>query len=232
MSSCAAGHEKYEAAKGGLRREDLEPLVVLAELLNQIAESVGRSTATVRHWLGRYGLKTNAKPGGPVKPGARAVGARSRPFRGDVAMRTTWCFNTSRSEFTWLLQMPPMSSRARSEKAPASQANTQRGGRCQLCGYHRCIAALEFHHRDPAAKEFSLSRRGARSIERLRSGGGQVRAPMLELSRRGRGWRGRADVDWRRVQLTFRVARSGVAQLVAQDAVKPSRLWVRIPPPE
>ncbi len=58
----AAGHEKY-AAKGGLRREDLEPLVVSGESLNQIAESVGRSTATVRHWLRRYGLKTTAKAG-------------------------------------------------------------------------------------------------------------------------------------------------------------------------
>ena len=32
------------------------------------------------------------------------------------------------------------------------------GGRCIACGYDRCVAALEFHHRDPATKAFALSR--------------------------------------------------------------------------
>jgi len=31
-----------------------------------------------------------------------------------------------------------------------------RGGRCEDCGYAGAIWALEFHHRDPATKEFSL----------------------------------------------------------------------------
>lgn len=30
------------------------------------------------------------------------------------------------------------------------------GGRCSKCGYDRCIAALDFHHRDPSIKEFNL----------------------------------------------------------------------------
>lgn len=28
---------------------------------------------------------------------------------------------------------------------------------CSICGYSRCVAALEFHHKDPRKKEFSLS---------------------------------------------------------------------------
>jgi hypothetical protein len=43
------------------------------------------------------------------------------------------------------------------------------GGRCALCGYDRCMAALEFHHLDPSLKAFALSVRGiTRSIEALR----------------------------------------------------------------
>jgi hypothetical protein len=30
------------------------------------------------------------------------------------------------------------------------------GGRCVLCGYDRCLRALEFHHRDPSEKTFAL----------------------------------------------------------------------------
>jgi len=31
------------------------------------------------------------------------------------------------------------------------------GGRCRLCGYDRCIWALEFHHLDPNKKKFKVS---------------------------------------------------------------------------
>ena len=31
------------------------------------------------------------------------------------------------------------------------------GTACTICGYDRCTAALEFHHIDPAAKEYSPS---------------------------------------------------------------------------
>ena len=41
------------AGKGGLERADLEPLVQAGMSIAQIAESVGRSRATVRHWLMR-----------------------------------------------------------------------------------------------------------------------------------------------------------------------------------
>ena len=42
-----------------------------------------------------------------------------------------------------------------------------KGGKCQLCGYSKCIAALEFHHRDPNQKEFSLSK-VIRSFEKMK----------------------------------------------------------------
>lgn len=32
-----------------------------------------------------------------------------------------------------------------------------KGGKCERCGYNRCSAALEFHHRDPSQKRFALS---------------------------------------------------------------------------
>lgn len=32
-----------------------------------------------------------------------------------------------------------------------------KGGKCIHCGYNKCIGALDFHHRNPAIKEFSIS---------------------------------------------------------------------------
>ena len=31
------------------------------------------------------------------------------------------------------------------------------GGKCCICGYDRCIDALEFHHKDPSIKERQVS---------------------------------------------------------------------------
>jgi hypothetical protein len=35
-----------------------------------------------------------------------------------------------------------------------------KGGKCEQCGYDRCLDALEFHHKDPAQKDFSISAKG------------------------------------------------------------------------
>ena len=32
-----------------------------------------------------------------------------------------------------------------------------KGGKCQKCGYDKCEGALQFHHRDPKQKDFTLS---------------------------------------------------------------------------
>lgn len=35
-----------------------------------------------------------------------------------------------------------------------------KGGKCQCCGYDKCVEALEFHHIDPATKEFGIGENG------------------------------------------------------------------------
>ncbi len=42
------------------------------------------------------------------------------------------------------------------------------GGECKLCEYNKCIAALDFHHRDPKTKKFEVSRSGVVFSERVR----------------------------------------------------------------
>jgi len=43
------------------------------------------------------------------------------------------------------------------------------GGKCECCGYDKCLDALEFHHRDPNAKDFGISSSGITyKWERLR----------------------------------------------------------------
>jgi len=31
------------------------------------------------------------------------------------------------------------------------------GGKCNICGYNKCMDALHFHHKDPSQKKFTIS---------------------------------------------------------------------------
>ena len=35
-----------------------------------------------------------------------------------------------------------------------------KGGKCERCGYSRCVRALQFHHLDPEEKDFGISQKG------------------------------------------------------------------------
>lgn len=51
-------------------------------------------------------------------------------------------------------------------KAIRKRLIIDRGGKCERCGYNKCLAALEFHHLNPADKEFSISNNGLPSFEK------------------------------------------------------------------
>lgn len=40
-----------------------------------------------------------------------------------------------------------------------------KGGKCEICGYDKCIEALEFHHLDPNKKEINISNSSIHDIE-------------------------------------------------------------------
>jgi transposase len=175
----AANHGKHEA-KGGLTREELNPLVDAGMSIAEIAEAVGRSKATVRHWLGKYELRTGGGVGrrsADASREARAAGlteallACPRHGQGSHVRDSRGYFRCRRCR-----QEAVVRRRRRVKEILVQEA----GGRCRLCGYDRCVAALEFHHLDPAAKEFGVAQNGmARSIERLRA---EVRKCLLLCS--------------------------------------------------
>jgi hypothetical protein len=43
------------------------------------------------------------------------------------------------------------------------------GGCCSLCGYSKCVKALEFHHLDPSRKEFTISGSHSRSWGKIKN---------------------------------------------------------------
>lgn len=162
----AVNREKH-AAQGGLMREELEPHVAAGMSTRQIAEALGRSQTTVRHWLREYGLKTRHAE-------SRGESVDMRRMRMEVVRRE--CPQHGLTDFKRRNPSGYRCLKCRSEAVVRRRRKVKRilveeaGGACSGCGYSRCIAALEFHHLEPAEKMFSLSHRGvARSLARARA---------------------------------------------------------------
>lgn len=55
-------------------------------------------------------------------------------------------------------------------KKVRQMAIDHKGGSCQICGYNKCIEALEFHHIDSLQKDFNISAKGhSRSWVRVKA---------------------------------------------------------------
>ena len=59
-----------------------------------------------------------------------------------------------------------------SERQRRRQANKLKlinmlGGKCVICGYNSCSAALQFHHTDPKKKHFAISDNTTNKFEKL-----------------------------------------------------------------
>jgi transposase len=150
------------AAKGGLERGQLEALIERDMSISEIASAVDRSKATVRHWLTEYGLRTTRavrRHSGAEQPRRTE---RSCPHHGETTFQL-------RREGGYRCLKCRSEAVAKRRRRIKQILVYEAGGACRICGYDRCIAALEFHHVAPADKRFSLSERGvARSLARAR----------------------------------------------------------------
>jgi transposase-like protein len=164
----AAGVDKY-SPRGALLLEELEPLVAEGASLAQIAESVGRSKGTVRHWLAKYGLHTQCPTRGPRRPDAYQARAEGQKTPVLDCPRHGAAEHVQDARGSYRCRRCRADSVVRRRRRVKQLLVVEAGGRCRLCGYDRCTAALQFHHLDPAAKEFGLAQRGARSLVKLRA---------------------------------------------------------------
>jgi transposase len=159
-------HKQKHAAGGGIERADLEALVNTGATVREIAEQLDRSIGAVRHWLLKYGLQTR-----------RGAARRDRRSMAQLGQATCEMYCDRHGQTTFRLEGRGWYRCIRCRSHYVSRWRRQMkailvkeaGGRCRLCGYNRCIGALQFHHVNPAEKAFALSGNGmTRSLERVR----------------------------------------------------------------
>ena len=148
-----AGRERH-APKGGVDEALLRELVAAGLSIRQIAAELDLSYTAVRHQLTKHALKTEVP--GRRRPGHRWCDRHDGPLYEYAPGRFRCRRCVSEAVTRW----------RRRKKALLVQES---GGCCRRCGYDACVAALEFHHVDPATKSFAISVDGTtRSLAALR----------------------------------------------------------------
>lgn len=155
----ASSHAARHAARGGIDREVLVALVDRGLSVRAIGQELGVSYATVRHWLGRYGLQT--------RRASRSRALSTSVVEREDGLATAECPRHGVTDFTRRHGGAWRCLKCRSEAVSARRRRVkaalvvEAGGCCVICGYARSVAALQFHHVDPTAKVFQIARRGA-----------------------------------------------------------------------
>jgi transposase-like protein len=161
-----SAHTRRHAARGGIDEQLLRQMVSGHFSIRDIAETMDRSAATIRHHLARLGLETD--------PGRHSPAASRAAARGD-AETTLYCdlhgitrhVRRDAGYRCAICRVDDVTARRRRVKRILLE---EAGGCCARCGYDRCIGALHFHHLDPAVKSFGVGAAGVtRSLEAARA---------------------------------------------------------------
>ncbi|MFL5892382.1 MAG: helix-turn-helix domain-containing protein [Solirubrobacterales bacterium] len=149
-------------------RTEERPLEALADsgmTLREIADELGVSASTVRHWMKKFGLRTRR----------HRANRHPRSVR-NPALIVDDCSRHGETEFVLENRGSYRCKRCRSESVSQWRQRLklklidEAGGACAICGHSRLPSALHFHHVDPSTKEFALSQEGiTRSLERARA---------------------------------------------------------------
>lgn len=154
------------SARGGIDRDCLSVLVTQGLPIRAIAEELGVSQTTVRHWIARHDLPRPVEVRRAHIDAAKRMGQRTLAGKCKTHGDTTFVIENSGRVRCRRCRMEAVAEwRRRTKKRLIDEA----GGCCTLCGYDRNQAALQFHHLDPDQKAFALSTRGlTRSLAELR----------------------------------------------------------------
>jgi transposase-like protein len=169
----AVNSERF-TPKGSIPREELEPLVAQGLTMREMGEKLGRGISSVRDALAKHGLETERAARAQLPPDSRLKQIeRTCPKHGltrYVKDRPHGYYRCVRCRSERVVER-----RRRVKEILVAEA----GGGCVICGYDRFVGALEFHHIDPATKEFGASRSGGDALDRPLAGRGSEVCPVV-----------------------------------------------------
>lgn len=155
------------APKGGVDSARVIELVEEGASIRAMAKELGVGYSTMRHWLRRLNLETEASVRKKEAERAREAGLRRTYLRCPRHGHTAFYARSEGGYRCAKCNSGAVSERRRQVKRTLV---AEAGGSCRICGFDEHPSALQFHHLDPSTKEFHMAHHGvSRSIRRMRS---------------------------------------------------------------
>jgi hypothetical protein len=121
----------------------------------QIAEQSNTTQANVRYWLKKYNLQT-------IRTTNKENELKLCPKCNISKSKTEFYHSKKSSSYCKSCIVESNLQRQRDTKLLAVE---YKGGKCSICGYSKCIAALDFHHTNPIEKDKNFfNMRGGLSV--------------------------------------------------------------------
>lgn len=112
----------------------LEKLISLGFSTRKIAKELNKSQASIKYWLLKFNLKTQKT----FNELCKICGSKKEKIYSNKRSICVDCINKESVK------------RFQNNK---KQQVEYKGGKCEKCGYDKCMAALAFHHLDPKEKD-------------------------------------------------------------------------------
>ena len=125
-----------------MERSILEQYVELSYSTRKIAQLSNLSQTNVRHWLKKYGLKTNLNQFNESEYSCDCGERNPENFYGHSKKTCSKCHNLRTGE---------------TGKNNRLFAVEKLGGKCMVCDYAKYIGSLDIHHLDPKIKDKNFS---------------------------------------------------------------------------
>ena len=135
-----------------MEKETLEKFLQQNLDATEIAKQLNCSRNKIIYWLNKFNLKTN----------------RQESIKNDYLTKfCSKCKKVKNKEDFYALKenkLSPYCIECKSNSSKKLRIDFKlelvllKGGKCCICGYNKCIAALDFHHLDPSKKELSFNK--------------------------------------------------------------------------
>jgi hypothetical protein len=141
-----------------MNKEELQELINQKLSINQLSKHFKKSKSTIIYWLKKFDLKTlylqyNKGPDSLYCVVCKTSAKEDFYTKGYRRFKCKTCHKKRIKEKT--------------DNRKIELIN-YKGGKCLTCGYDKCIAALEFHHRDPSQKDPDWSKSRKHKFEKIK----------------------------------------------------------------
>jgi transposase-like protein len=161
----SSAYGPIHAPRGGIDSAVLAELVTSGASIRDMAKALGRSTASVRHWLRSYGLETQRMA--RMRLAREPLPSDAHPELGRCPVHGVTPFVVDRDACRRCRRCR-VDGVARRRRRLRELLVAEAGGACTICGFDGHPAALQFHHLDRTEKSFTIRNGDTRSLERMR----------------------------------------------------------------